>query len=163
MGLHCSARASHRSGFYCCGARALGMRASVVVAQGLSSCGSRALECRLSSCGTQASLLHGMWDIPGIGLEPISPALAGRFLTTAQPGKSPKSFSLKQNPKSHFRKLENTEKQKETKITDIPLPRTNYPMQLTMSTHTHTTYIHPSLHENMLFIVFGIVLFINVL
>ena len=31
----CSARASHCSGFYCCRARALGARASVVVARGL--------------------------------------------------------------------------------------------------------------------------------
>ena len=41
-------------GFSCCGARAVGMRASVVVAHGLSSCGLRALEHRLSSCGTWA-------------------------------------------------------------------------------------------------------------
>ena len=37
-----------------CGARALGAQASVVVACGLSSCGSRALEHRLSSCGARA-------------------------------------------------------------------------------------------------------------
>ena len=37
-----------------CGAWALGTRASVVVARGLSSCGSQAPERRLSSCGTQA-------------------------------------------------------------------------------------------------------------
>ena len=37
-----------------CRAWALDMRASVVVAHGLSSCGSRALECRLSSCGSRA-------------------------------------------------------------------------------------------------------------
>ena len=86
--LRCGARASHCGGFSCCGARALGARASVVVARGLSSCGSQALERRLSSCGTRASLLHGMWDLPGPGLEPVSPALAGRFLTTAPPGKS---------------------------------------------------------------------------
>ena len=61
--------------FSCCGARALGARASVVVARGLSSCGAR------------ASLLRGMWDLPGPGLEPVSPALAGGFLTTAPPGK----------------------------------------------------------------------------
>ena len=30
----------------------------------------------------------GMWDLPGPGLEPMSPALAGGFLTTAPPGKS---------------------------------------------------------------------------
>ena len=28
-----------------------------------------------------------MWDLPGPGIEPISPALAGRFLTTGPPGK----------------------------------------------------------------------------
>ena len=41
-------------GFSCCGAQALGARASVVVAHRLSSCGSRALERRLSRCGTRA-------------------------------------------------------------------------------------------------------------
>ena len=40
--------------FLCCGARALGTQASVVVAHRLSSCGLRALEHRLSSCGTRA-------------------------------------------------------------------------------------------------------------
>ena len=38
--LHCGARASHCGGFPCCGARALGARASVVVACGLQSTGS---------------------------------------------------------------------------------------------------------------------------
>ena len=28
-----------------------------------------------------------MWDLPGPGLEPVSPALAGGFLTTEPPGK----------------------------------------------------------------------------
>ena len=28
-----------------------------------------------------------MWDLPGPGLEPVSPALAGGFLTAAPPGK----------------------------------------------------------------------------
>ena len=42
LGLHCSARASHCSGFSCCGAWALGAWASVVVARRLSSCGARA-------------------------------------------------------------------------------------------------------------------------
>ena len=90
--LCCGTRASHCGGFSCCGARALGMWASVVVECGLSSCGSRALERRLSSCGARAQLLHGMWDLPGPGLEPVSPALAGRFLTTVPPGKSQESF-----------------------------------------------------------------------
>ena len=55
---------------------------------GFSSCGSWALEHRLSSCGAWALLLRGKWDLPGPGLEPVSPALAGVFLTTAPPGKS---------------------------------------------------------------------------
>ena len=42
---------------------------------------------RLSNCGSQAQLLHGMWDLPGPGVKPVSPALAGRFSTTASPGK----------------------------------------------------------------------------
>ena len=71
-----------------CRAQALGAWASVVVAHGLSSCGSRALEHRLSSCGTSAQLLRSMWDLPGTGLKPVSPTLAGRFLTTVPPGKS---------------------------------------------------------------------------
>ena len=48
--------------------------------------------CRLSSCGSRAQLLRGMWDLPRTGLEPVSPALAGRFSTTVPPGKPPKSF-----------------------------------------------------------------------
>ena len=71
------------------------MRASVVVARGLNSCGSRALERRLSSCGTRAQLLRGMWDLPGTGLEPVSPALAGGFLTTEPPGKPTFELFLK--------------------------------------------------------------------
>ena len=52
----------------CCGARALGVWASVVVAHGL-------------SCSA------AMWDLPGPGLELMFPVLAGRFLTTVPPGK----------------------------------------------------------------------------
>ena len=79
---------SHCGGFSCCGAQALGAWASVVVACGLSSCGSRALEHKLSSCGARAKLLHGMWDLPRPEIEPVSPALASGFLTTVPPGKS---------------------------------------------------------------------------
>ena len=105
LGLHCCARAFSSCGergllfvavhglpiavaSLCCGARALAMQALVVVARGFSSCGSRALERRLSSCGAQAWLLCGMWDLPSPGLEPMSPALAGGFLTTVPPGKA---------------------------------------------------------------------------
>jgi len=51
------------------------------------------LEHRLSHCGTRASLLRGMWDLPTPGIEPVSSALAGRVLTTGLPGK-PLNFTL---------------------------------------------------------------------
>ena len=54
--------------------------ASVIVEQGL------------SSCGTQAQLPLSMWNLPGRGMEPMSPALAGGFLSTAPPGKFQKAF-----------------------------------------------------------------------
>ena len=54
---------------------------------GFSSRGSWAPEHRLSSCGSRAQLLCGMWDPPGPGLEPASPELAGGLPTTAPPGK----------------------------------------------------------------------------
>ena len=47
---------------------------------------------RLSNCGSRAQLLRGMWDLPRPGLEPMSPALAGGFLTTAPPGKPTLNF-----------------------------------------------------------------------
>ena len=72
--LCCDVRASHCGGFCCCGARAL--------------------ERRLSSCSTQAQLLYGMWDLPGPGLEPVSPVLAGGFPTTAPPGKPSPIYEL---------------------------------------------------------------------
>ena len=51
---------------------------------------------RLSSCGSRAWLLCGRWDLPRPGLEP---ALAGRFLTTAPPGKpSPDIFNVMSLP-----------------------------------------------------------------
>ena len=55
--LRSGARASYCGGFSCCGGPALGAWASVVAARGLSSCGSRALERRLSSCGAWASVV----------------------------------------------------------------------------------------------------------
>ena len=33
-------------------------------------------------------LLRGIWDLPGPGIGPVFPVLAGRFLTTGPPGKS---------------------------------------------------------------------------
>ena len=60
---NCSARDSHGSGFADC-------RAQALRCLGFSSCSSWTLEHRLDSCGTQASLLHGMWDSPGPGIRP---------------------------------------------------------------------------------------------
>ena len=49
---------------------------------------------RLSCCGSCAQLLRGMWDLPRPGLEPVFPALAGRFSTLRHQG-SPTLFIIK--------------------------------------------------------------------
>ena len=79
LGLRFCARA-----FSSCGKRGplfIGVRGSLTVVTSL------AAERRLSSCDSRAQLLRGMWDLPRPGLEPVSPALAGRFPTTVPPGK----------------------------------------------------------------------------
>ena len=48
--------------------------------------------CRLSNCGSRVQPLRGMWDPPRPGIEPSSPTLAGRFSTTAPPGKPQANF-----------------------------------------------------------------------
>ena len=75
----CNVSAFHFDGLCCCGAQPLGCT-------GFSSCSSQALEYRLNSCGTQDQLFHGMWDLPRVGVGPVSPALAGGFFTTEPPG-----------------------------------------------------------------------------
>ena len=60
---------------------------------------------RLSSCGSQAQLLLSMWDPPRPGLEPMSPALAGRLSTTVPPGKPP-FFFLTSLTASQFPKIQ---------------------------------------------------------
>ena len=64
------------------------VQASAGAAQGLGGCSSGALKHRLNSYGAWAQLLCNMWDLPRPEIEPVSPALAGRFLTTGPPGKS---------------------------------------------------------------------------
>ena len=74
--------APHHGGFSGRGAPALGRTATrqQLLCKG-SVTGSRAPEHRLGSCGLRARLLHGTWDLPAPGSEPVSPAPAGRFLS----------------------------------------------------------------------------------
>ena len=66
----CGVRAFHCGGFSCCRAQALGGAGSVVVGHGFSR--------------------SAAWkDLPGPGSEPVSPALAGGFLTTGPLARSP--------------------------------------------------------------------------
>ena len=80
-------RASHFSGFSLGRARGQAVRASEGAPRGLTSCGVQAPECGLNSCGVWAYLFLSMWDLPGAGIEPMSPALAGRFFIIEAPGK----------------------------------------------------------------------------
>ena len=62
--------------------QALGVWALGDAARGLRASRSPALEHRLGSCGSCAKKISGMRDLPGPCIEPLSPALAGRFLPT---------------------------------------------------------------------------------
>ena len=84
LGLHFCARA-----FFSCGERGpvfIAVRGPLTIAASLV-VEHRLQTRRLSSCGSRAQPLHGMWDLPRPGLEPVYPASAGGFSTTAPPGK----------------------------------------------------------------------------
>ena len=56
---------------------------------------SSALRCTgFRSCGAGALLPWGMWNRPRPWSEPMSPALAGRFLTPGPPGKSCRNLKV---------------------------------------------------------------------
>ena len=81
LGLGCYAQA-----FSSCGAQALHC-------SGSSGCRAWALDMQASVVSThRLSCLHCMWDLPGQGIEPLSSALAARFLTTGPRRKSWKWF-----------------------------------------------------------------------
>ena len=60
----------------------------MAAAPGLSGYGSRALEHRLSSYWAQGLLAPRHLNLPRLGIESASPALAGGFFATVPPGKS---------------------------------------------------------------------------
>ena len=89
LGLRFCARA-----FSSCGKRGplfIAVRGPLAIAASLAA-GHRLQTRRLSNCGSRAELLRGMWDPPRPGLEPVSPAPAGRLSTTAPPGTSADIF-----------------------------------------------------------------------
>ena len=89
LGLRFCARAFSNCGKW--GPLFIAVRGPLIIAASLVA-EHRLQTCRLSSCGSRAQLLRGMWDLPRPGLEPVFPALAGRFSTTAPPGKPCSSF-----------------------------------------------------------------------
>ena len=89
----CGAQASHCDVFSCCGARALQTAG-------------------FSSCGAWAYLPCSMWNLSGPGIELMSTALAGRFLTTRTLGKSRPPYVNRiwfyfKAPKSKMNKIQN--------------------------------------------------------
>ena len=77
--LHCGTWASHQGSFSCFRAQAVGTGASIVAAHMLSSWGSWALKCMLSSCGTRTLLLCIMWNLPVLRIKPTFLELEGGF------------------------------------------------------------------------------------
>ena len=69
-------------GASCCGAQVPGLA-------GFSSCGRWALWCWLRGRRAWACLLLSMWDLPPVQSTPVSPALAGRFLSLCRQRSSP--------------------------------------------------------------------------
>ena len=70
---------------------------------------------RLSNCGSRAQLLHGMWDPPRPGLEPASPALAGRFSTAVPPGKPTRPNKWRQNRQPTWKRIQNNDSKDDPK------------------------------------------------
>ena len=76
-----------------CELQQLQLTGAAVAAHRFSICSSRVLECPasaaeacgLSSCGALAQVRHDMCNLPRPGIEPVSPALAGRFFPTVLP------------------------------------------------------------------------------
>ena len=84
LGLRFCARAFTSCGK--CGPLFIAVRGPLTIAASLAA-EHRLQTRRLSNCGSRAQLLRGTWDPPRPGLEPVFPALTGRFSTTAPPGK----------------------------------------------------------------------------
>ena len=84
LGLRFCARAFSSCGKW--GPLFIAVRGPLTIAASLVA-GHRLQTHRLSGCGSRAQLLRGMWNLPRPGLEPVSPALASTFSTTAPPGK----------------------------------------------------------------------------
>ena len=87
LGLCCWVQALSRAG---CGEQGLfsSRCAQASLCGVLAGCGARALGSWVSGCGTWAQWSHDVWGLPRPGMEPVSPALAGRFWATGPPGKS---------------------------------------------------------------------------
>ena len=62
---------------------------------GFRGCGSRAFEHRRDRCGACAQLLCGIWDLPRLGTEPTSRALACRFFTSEPTREAPEFLPIK--------------------------------------------------------------------
>ena len=91
-GLSLVASSTRYSSLWCFGFSLRWLQSTGSTPMGFSSCGilssgSVLAAHGLRSCDTRAQLLLGMWDLPGPRIELASPALAGRFLSTASPGK----------------------------------------------------------------------------
>ena len=65
-----------------------------------------------------------MWDLPGPGLEPVSPALAGGFLTISPPGKPQLIFELNQTSSLLQGAGSSSRRDKLTADSDAPLHHT---------------------------------------
>ena len=94
LGLHCGRLCSSYREWGCSLVAALRLLVEVaaLVERGLQHSQLLGARAQVSSCGAWAQPLCGLWDPPGPGIEPMSPALAGGFFATEPPGKPKGSF-----------------------------------------------------------------------
>ena len=92
LGLHCCAQA-----FSSCGERGLfsNWSASASHCPGFPQQGVGSRLLGISSCGTWTELPLSRWGLPGPGIQPMSPALAGGFLTPDHQGNLGSSFLIR--------------------------------------------------------------------
>ena len=74
-----------------------------------------------------------MWDLPRPGLEPVSPALAGRFSTTAPPGKPKTDFKIKtitRDNEGHYKMIKGSIQEEDITIVNIYAPNIGAPQYI---------------------------------
>ena len=103
-------------------------------------------------CGTWSWLLHGMWDLPRPGTEPVSSELVGGFPSSVPPGKSEQYCNINDYQSSfnwdlswpHMKSYKSSQ----------PLPNLPSPLNYLMSSAPITTFVYDVYYVFILFVLY---------